>query len=77
MVIAVVAPPGKVMETEDEIIAAMRSARRLGPDQEDNFSVNRQDKLLEGFNQTMATTNIVGILVGIITAAVAGIGIMN
>jgi putative ABC transport system permease protein len=77
LTIAVVAPPGKVMETEDEVIAAMRSARRLGPDKEDNFSVNRQDKILEGFNQTMATTNIVGILVGVITAAVAGIGIMN
>jgi putative ABC transport system permease protein len=77
LTIAVVAPPGKVMETEDEVIAAMRAARRLGPDKEDNFSVNRQDKILQGFNQTMATTNIVGILVGVITAAVAGIGIMN
>jgi putative ABC transport system permease protein len=77
LTIAVVAPDGKVAETEDEIIAVMRTARRLGPDQEDNFSVNRQDKILQGFNQTMMTTNIVGILVGIITAIVAGIGIMN
>ncbi len=65
------------METEEEIISVLRTARRLGPDQDDNFSVNRQDKILEGFNQTMMTTNIVGILVGVITAAVAGIGIMN
>lgn len=77
LTIAVVAPEGKVAETEDEIIAVMRSARRLGPDQDDNFSVNRQDKILQGFNQTMMTTNIVGILVGVITAIVAGIGIMN
>jgi len=77
LTIAVVAPAGKVMETEDEVIAVMRAARRLGPDQIDNFSVNRQDKILEGFNQTMMTTNLVGILVGVITAAVAGIGIMN
>lgn len=77
LVIAVVAPPGKVMETEDEIISVMRAARRLGPDKDDNFSVNRQDKILQGFNQNMATINIVGILVGVITAAVAGIGIMN
>jgi putative ABC transport system permease protein len=77
LTIAVVAPAGKVMETEEEVIAVMRSARRLGPGQDDNFSVNRQDKILEGFNQTMMTTNIVGILVGVITAAVAGIGIMN
>lgn len=77
LTIAVVAEAGKVMETEDEVIAVMRAARRLGPDQEDNFSVNRQDKILQGFNQTMMTTNLVGILVGVITAIVAGIGIMN
>ncbi len=77
LTIAVVAPAGKVMETEDEIVAVMRTARRLGPDQGDNFSVNRQDKILQGFNQTMMVTNLVGILVGVITAIVAGIGIMN
>ncbi|MEZ4294502.1 MAG: ABC transporter permease [Polyangiaceae bacterium] len=77
LTIAVVAAAGKVAETEDEVIAVMRSQRRLGPDQDDNFSVNRQDKILQGFNQTMATTNLVGVLVGVITALVAGIGIMN
>jgi len=77
LTIAVVAPAGKVMETEDEVTSVMRAARRLGPGQDDNFSVNRQDKILEGFNQTMMATNVVGILVGVITAVVAGIGIMN
>lgn len=77
LVIAVVAPEGKVRETEDEVTAVMRNARHLAPDQEENFSVNRQDKLLEGFNQVMMATNVTGILVGLITAIVAGIGIMN
>jgi putative ABC transport system permease protein len=77
LVIAVVAPEGKVRETEDEVTAVMRNARHLAPDQEENFSVNRQDKLLEGFNQMMMATYVTGILVGIITAIVAGIGIMN
>ena len=77
LTIAVVAPAGKVMETEDEVTSVMRAARRLGPGQDDNFSVNRQDKILEGFNQTMMATNVVGALVGVITAVVAGIGIMN
>ena len=77
LTIAVVAPAGKVMETEDEIISVLRSARRLQPEQEDNFSVNRQDKILQGFNQSMMATYVVGALVGIITALVAGIGIMN
>src|SRR2546430_9526451 len=77
LVVAVVAPEGKVRETEDEVTAVMRNARHLTPDQEENFSVNRQDKLLEGFNQMMMATNVTGILVGIITAIVAGIRIMN
>jgi putative ABC transport system permease protein len=77
LVVAVVAPEGKVRETEDEVTAVMRNARHLSPDQEENFSVNRQDKLLEGFNSMMMATNVTGILVGIITAIVAGIGIMN
>jgi putative ABC transport system permease protein len=77
LTIAVVAPDGRVMETEEEVTAVMRAARRLGPGQEDNFSVNRQDKILQGFNQMMMATNLVGILVGVITAIVAGIGIMN
>ncbi len=77
LVIAVVAPEGKVLETEDEVVAVMRNARRLNPEQEDTFSVNRQDKLLEGFNQTMLAVNIAGGLVGVIIAIVAGIGIMN
>jgi len=77
LVVAVVAPDGKVRETEDEVTAVMRNSRHLAPDQEETFSVNRQDKLLEGFNQMMMATNITGILVGIITAIVAGIGIMN
>jgi putative ABC transport system permease protein len=77
LVIAVVAPAGKVKETEDEIVAVLRTARRLSPDKEDNFSVNRQDKILQNFNQMTLATNVVGSLVGLITVIVAGIGIMN
>ena len=77
MTIAVVAPVGKVYETEEEIIQVMRTARRLAPDQDDNFSVNRQDKILQGFNQTTMAMRVVMGLIGIITLIVGGIGIMN
>jgi putative ABC transport system permease protein len=77
LVIAVVAPPEKVAETEDEVVAVLRNTRRLLPDQEDNFSVNRQDRILEGFNKMTLATKVVGSLVGLITVIVAGIGIMN
>ncbi len=77
LMIAIVAPDGKVRDTEDEVIGVMRAVRRLGPGKDDNFSVNRQDKVLQRFNQMMMATNVVGVIVGIITAIVAGIGIMN
>jgi len=77
LVLAVVAPAGKVTQTEDEVVSVMRNARRLRPDQDDNFSVNRQDKLLQGFNKMTEALDIVGALIGVITAIVGGIGIMN
>jgi putative ABC transport system permease protein len=77
LTVAVVAPAGKVSETEDEVVSILRASRRLAPDKDDDFSVNRQDKIMQGFDQTMLATNVVGVLVGVITALVAGIGIMN
>lgn len=77
MTIAVVAPMGKVMETEEEVIQVLRTARRLAPDAEENFSVNRQDKILQNFNQTTMAMRVVMGLIGVITLVVGGIGIMN
>ena len=77
LTIAVMAPPGKVLETEDEIISVIRNARRIAPDKDDNFSVNRQDKMLNTFNGMTQTLKIVAFLVGFITLIVSGIGIMN
>jgi len=77
MNIAVIAPVDKVMETEEEAIQVIRTARRLRPDEEANFSVNRQDKMLQQFNQmTMAAKMVMG-LIAVITLIVGGIGIMN
>ena len=77
MTVAVVAPPDKLRETEEEIVAVLRQSRRLGPDQEDNFSVNRQDKLQQGFQDTTRSMKLVAGLVGLITLIVGGIGVMN
>ncbi|MBS2023000.1 MAG: ABC transporter permease, partial [Deltaproteobacteria bacterium] len=63
LTIAVMAPTGKVRETEEEVMQVMRTARRLAPDQDDNFSVNRQDKILENFNQTTMMMRVVMALI--------------
>ena len=75
--IAVIAQAGKMAETEEEIISVLRQYRRLTPDQEDTFSVNRQDKIRQGIDQTTLALKVVALLVGVITLFVGGIGIMN
>jgi putative ABC transport system permease protein len=77
LVIAAVAPRDRVFETEAELQGVLRQSRRLAPDQEDNFSVNRQDKILQGFTQVTLALRVVAGLVGLITLFVGGIGIMN
>jgi putative ABC transport system permease protein len=77
LTLAVVAPMDKLMQTEDEVIAVLRSARRLRPDQDDTFSVNRQDKMLSSFNETTLAMKVVAGLIGLITLVVGGIGVMN
>jgi len=75
--IAVVAPTGKVTETEDEVVSVMRNYRRLAPDKDDNFAVNRQDRMLNMFGDMTLKLKLVMYFIGIITAIVGGIGIMN
>ncbi len=75
--LAVIAPTDKVLETEEEVIQVIRTARRLRPDEADNFSVNRQDKMIQAFNQTTMAMKVVMGLIGVITLIVGGIGIMN
>ena len=75
--IAVVAPPGKVTETEDEVVAVVRNYRRLAPDKEDNFAVNRQDRMLNIFGDMTRNMKLVVYVIGLITALVGGIGVMN
>jgi putative ABC transport system permease protein len=77
LTIAVMAPSDKMRETEDEIIQVLRNSRRIAPEKEETFSVNRQDKMLQSFNQLTGGLKLVAFLVGIITVIVGGIGIMN
>jgi len=55
----------------------MRNYRRLAPDKDDNFAVNRQDRMLNMFGEMTLKLKLVMYFIGIITAIVGGIGIMN
>ncbi|HOB85467.1 MAG TPA: ABC transporter permease [Bacteroidales bacterium] len=66
-----------VRELSDEAIMILRSARRLRPGEEDNFSVNNATMLSKGFDAVFAGINIGGWLIGGFSILVGGFGIAN
>ena len=57
--------------------ALMRSCRRLGPGQSDNFSLNRLSYLLDEMNHLFAMVAKLGWIIGIFSLLVGGFGIAN
>ena len=76
--IAVKAPsPAVLDDIEYEVIGDMRSIRALRPTQPDNFSVNKLDTLVGGFNRTIGVVLLVGLIVTSISLFVGAVGVMN
>ncbi len=69
--------PQLIEETEDELTGIMRRIRKLTPEKESNFAINKQSLLLDTYNQLTGTLWAVAIGVGAISLIVGGIGIMN
>jgi putative ABC transport system permease protein len=66
-----------VEELSDEAKMILRTARRLHPDEESNFSVNQTSMLTQGFNSVFAGINIGGWVIGGFAILVGGFGIAN
>ncbi len=76
--IAIKVPEGTTMaDMEFEIIGEMRKVRKLRPSEGDNFSINKLDTLMGGFNSVMGVVLGLGLLVTSIALFVGGIGVMN
>ena len=76
--IAVKAPAQEDLgNLEFEVIGAMRSIRGLRPSEQDNFSINKLDTLVGGFNNLMGIVLLVGLLVTGISLFVGAVGVMN
>jgi putative ABC transport system permease protein len=76
--IAVKAPSQEaIAELEYEIIGEMRKVRGLRPGEEDNFSINKLDTLVDAYNNVMGVVLLVGLLVTGISLFVGGVGVMN
>jgi putative ABC transport system permease protein len=71
------ASPDKIEEAEYELTGIMRRLRKLTPEKENDFAINKQSMLLDTYNQLTSTLWAVAIGVGAISLLVGGIGIMN
>jgi len=67
----------EIEEAIEELRGIMRTLRRLKPWQEDDFSVNRQELLLNAYNQTVGVIGAVGLGITVLSLIVGGIGVMN
>ncbi|MFO0722933.1 MAG: ABC transporter permease [Myxococcota bacterium] len=77
MTIGVVTDPENLVATTSEITGALRARRKLSPTQEDNFSLNQQDMLVDVYNRLTRALYATAFGLAIITLIVAGVGIMN
>lgn len=69
--------PDKVDLVESQIIGLLRSVRGLKPTQEDNFSVNKQEMLMEQLKNIFQSLSVGGAFISIFSLLVGGFGIAN
>ena len=55
----------------------MRKIRGLSPTDEDNFSINSMDSLMNAYNTVMGVVLIIGLIITSFSLFVGGIGVMN
>lgn len=76
--ISVRAPDNQsVPAVKEEAISVMRRIRGLKHDEEDDFSINQQDALLDIINQQVGVIQIAGLFITGLALFVGAIGIMN
>jgi len=66
-----------MQESEDELRGILRRTRKVTPGKEDDFALNRQDVLVNLYNNLTGGLFSIALAIGAITLIVGGIGIMN
>lgn len=61
----------------DELEGIMRSIRKLGPTEEDNFTLNKISALSDRITQTFKSINLGGWIIGLLSLVVGAFGISN
>ena len=65
-----------VQETQDQVVAALRTERGLRPGAPDNFAVVTQDRVLDTFNKITAAFFIAMIVLSSVGLMVGGVGVV-
>lgn len=65
-----------VLQATEDVTAAMRSLRKLGPGEDNNFGVVTQDKALENWNQVTGMLFLVLLVLSSVALMVGGIGVV-
>ena len=71
------ANPAMVEETKAEAEGVMRKVRGLKYDEENDFSINQQEALMENYNSVVGVIQIAGLFITGLSLFVGAIGIMN
>jgi putative ABC transport system permease protein len=69
--------PALVEETKAETEGVMRKVRGLKYDEENDFSINQQEGLMENYNSVVGVIQIAGLFITGLSLFVGAIGIMN
>lgn len=75
--IGVVFDPDALDAGTDEITAALRTHRKLGPGKEDDFSIEQQEMFVELYHELTRALFATAIGLGLVTLIAGGVGIMN
>ncbi|MBK8131116.1 MAG: ABC transporter permease [bacterium] len=67
----------RIEDLQWEVTGIMRRLRHLDPREVNDFGLNTQSAILDQFNQMTAAVYAGGIIIGLISLIVGGIGIMN
>lgn len=69
--------PAMVQETKEEAEGIMRKIRGLSWNEENNFSINQSEGLMDNYNQVVGVIQIAGLFITGLSLFVGAIGIMN
>ena len=64
-------------QAQDEVIGLLRKIRKVQPGEENDFDIFYNQSLIDSFNSVARSIQLGGILIGLVSLVVGGIGVMN